>query len=175
LKKKFSKKSNFLPTASFLLKVAIVAGLAGLWAYAFFFAPSGNPDRIGNEDWRERAEQICSGALEQIALLPSASEAKTPTDRAESIARGTLILEKMKADLADLPLDSKKDKFNTVSWLSDWNTYLGDRKNHVKRLTELGDIEPLLTATESGTSVLERMNGFARVNDLESCLDPGDF
>ena len=85
------------------------------------------------------------------------------------------MLEKKNADLADLPLDSAKDKFNTVSWLSDWNTYRGDRTNHVKRSTELGDIEPLLTATESGTSALERMNGFARVNDLESCLDPGDF
>ena len=175
MKKKFTKKSNFIPTASFFLKVAIIAGIAGLWAYAFFFAPSGNPDRIENEEWLEKAEQICSRALEQIALLPSASEARTPTDRAESIARGTRVLEKMNADLADLPLDSEKDKFNTVSWLSDWNTYLGDRKNHVKRLTELGDIEPLLTATESGTSALERMNGFARVNDLESCLDPGDF
>ena len=52
---------------------------------------------------------------------------------------------------------------------------LEDRRNHVKRLRELGDIQPLLTATDSGKSVMERMNGFARVNDLESCIDPGDF
>ena len=108
-------------------------------------------------------------------MLPLAKEAKTPADRAELIAQGTRVLEKMKASLAGLALNSEKDNFNTDSWLSDWDTYLGDRRNHVKRLTELGDIEPLLTATDSGKSVLERMNGFARVNDLDSCLDPGDF
>ena len=175
MKEKISEKSNFVPTASSLLKIAAVAGIIGLWAYAFFFAPSGNPDRVENEVWLEKAETICSQALNEIDLLPLAKEAKTPADRAELIAQGTRVLEKMKASLAGLPLNSEKDNFNTDSWLSDWDTYLGDRRNHVKRLTELGDIEPLLTATDSGKSVLERMNGFARVNDLDSCLDPGDF
>jgi len=175
LKENFSEKSNFGPAASLLLKVAAVAGIIGLWAYAFFFAPSGNPDRVESEVWLEEAEIICSQALGEIALLPLAKESKTPADRAEVVAQGTRVLEKMKARLADLSLDSEKDKFNTDSWLSDWDTYLADRKNHVKRLNELGDIEPLLTATDGGKSVLERMNGFARVNDLESCIDPGDF
>jgi len=175
LKEKISEKSNFVPTASLLLKIVAVAGIMGLWAYAFFFAPSGNPDRVENEVWLEKAETICSQALNEIDLLPLAKEAKTPADRAELIAQGTRVLEKMKASLAGLALNSEKDNFNTDSWLSDWDTYLGDRRNHVKRLTDLGDIEPLLTATDSGKSVLERMNGFARVNDLDSCLDPGDF
>ena len=175
MKEKISEKSNFVPTASLLLKIVAVAGIMGLWAYAFFFAPSGNPDRVENEVWLEKAETICSQALNEIDLLPLAKEAKTPADRAELIAQGTRVLEKMKASLAGLALNSEKDNFNTDSWLSDWDTYLGDRRNHVKRLTELGDIEPLLTATDSGKSVLERMNGFARVNDLDSCLDPGDF
>ena len=175
MKEKISEKSNFAPTASLLLKVAAVAGIIGLWAYSFFFAPSGNPDRVESEVWLEEAEIICSQALDEIALLPLAKESKTPADRAEVISNGTQVLEKMKANLAELSLNSEKDKFNTKSWLSDWDTYLGDRRNHVKRLTELGDIEPLLTATDSGKSVLERMNGFARVNDLESCIDPGDF
>lgn len=155
--------------------VAVVAGIIGLWTYAFFFAPSGNPDRLENEEWIEKAEVICSQALDEIALLPSAKESKTPADRATAIAQGTKLLEKMKVDLAELSLSSEKDKFNTVSWFSDWNIYLEDRRNHVKRLIELGDVEPLLTATDSGKSVMERMNGFARVNNFESCLDPGDF
>jgi hypothetical protein len=175
LKENISKKSNFIATASLFLAVAVVAGIVGLWTYAFFFAPSGNPDRLENEDWIEKAEVICSRVLDEIALLPSAKESKTPADRAVAIEQGTKVLEKMKVDLSELSLSSEKDKFNTVSWFSDWNIYLEDRKNHVKRLTELGDVEPLLTATDSGKSVMERMNGFARVNDLESCLDPGDF
>ena len=118
---------------------------------------------------------VCSQALDEISLLPLAKESRTPADRADVIAQGTQVLEKMKTNLIKLPLDSEKDKFNTVSWLSDWDTYLEDRRNHVKRLRELGDIQPLLTATDNGKSVMERMNGFARVNDLESCIDPGDF
>ena len=175
MKEKISEKSKFVPTASLFLKIAAVAGIAGLWAYAFFFAPSGNPDRVENEVWLEKAETICSQALNKIDLLPLAKESRTPADRAELITQGTQVLEKMTTSLAALPLNSEKDNFNTDSWLSDWDTYLGDRRNHVKRLTELGDIEPLLTATDNGKSVLERMNGFARVNDLDSCLDPGDF
>ena len=54
--KKLSKKLNLAPTASLFLKVVIVAGLVGLWVYAFFFAPSGNPDRIENGEWIEKAE-----------------------------------------------------------------------------------------------------------------------
>jgi len=37
-------------------------------------------------------------------------------------------------------------------------------------------VRPLLTALPSGSgSFVKRMNGFARVNDMEACLDPGDM
>ena len=98
------------------LKIAAVAGIIGLWAYAFFFAPSGNPDRVENEAWLEKADTICSQALDEMDLLPLAKESKTPADRAELIAQGTQVLEKMKASLAGLPLNSEKDNFNTDSW-----------------------------------------------------------
>tara|TARA_Y100000590_G_scaffold69416_1_gene75761 strand:+ start:4553 stop:5080 length:528 start_codon:yes stop_codon:yes gene_type:complete len=175
LKEKISIKSNFFKTSSLLFKVLSIAGIIGLWVYAFFFAPSGNPDRIENQNWINNAEAICVQARNEMALLPSAKEANNPAERAAVIQKGTVILKKMQADLAELIVESDKDNFNTKSWLSDWNTYLSDRENHVRRLTELGDVEPLLTATKNGKSVVDRMNGFARVNDLESCLDPGDF
>ncbi|MBO60284.1 MAG: hypothetical protein CL440_08820 [Acidimicrobiaceae bacterium] len=153
----------------------MVAGIIGLWVYAFFFAPSGNPDRIENENWIQKAEAICFQAKNELTLLPSATKAENPSDRAQVLEDGTGILEKMKSELTKLSVSSEKDKFNTSSWFSDWDIYLEDRKNHVDRLNELGDVEPLLTATDAGKSVMERMNGFARVNDLDSCLDPGDF
>ena len=60
--------------------------------------------------------------------------------------------------------------------LDDWEVYITDRLNHAKRLRTEGDVKPLMTALASGAgSVLERMNGFARVNDMEACLDPGDM
>ena len=128
--KKLSKKLNLAPTASLFLKVVIVAGLVGLWVYAFFFAPSGNPDRIENGEWIEKAELVCSQALDEISLLPLAKESRTPADRADVIAQGTQVLEKMKnvglhglpgggAELLvdDIRLDISPKKGGSENWL----------------------------------------------------------
>jgi len=60
-------------------------------------------------------------------------------------------------------------------WLSDWQIHLDDRASFSERMRIDGDVAPLLTTTEEGGSYLSRQNGFARVNDMDSCLDAGDF
>ena len=80
------------------------------------------------------------------------------------------------ADLAVLAGGTDEDRDLVVHWLADWEVYVADRRAHAERLRTEGDVKPLLTALASGAgSVLERMNGFARANDMESCLDPGDM
>ena len=164
LKNRFSKIAS---NSGLAIKICLVMGMGLLWIYAFFFAPSGNPDRL--------SERMCQKASLQINDLPSAREASTPADRANVLEEATSILENMKTDIAALTLQKEKDRFNVSSWLTDWETYIQDRKNHVRRLREEGDVEPLLTALTDSKSIVERMNGFARVNDLKNCLDPGDF
>ena len=66
----------------------MVAGIIGLWVYAFFFAPSGNPDRIENENWIQKAEAICFQAKNELTLLPSATKAENPSDRAQVLEDG---------------------------------------------------------------------------------------
>jgi len=79
-------------------------------------------------------------------------------------------------DLATLSGGTDSDRDLVAHWLADWEVYLADRLTHAERLRTEGDVKPLLTALPNGAgSVLERMNGFARVNDMDSCLDPGDL
>ena len=154
-----------------LLGVAMVV----LWVYAFFIAPSGNPDRLQDRSWPEMAQQRCLEARAVIDTLPRAAEATSPADRADDLDLATDVLADMVADLALLPGGIDDDTRLVGMWLEDWAIYVSDRRTHADRLRLEGDVRPLLTALPSDTgSVLKRMNGFARVNDMEACLDPGD-
>ena len=154
-----------------LLGVAMVV----LWVYAFFIAPSGNPDRLQDRSWPEMAQQRCLEARAAIDTLPRAAAATSPADRADDLDLATDVLADMVADLALLPGGIDDDTRLFGMWLEDWAIYAADRRTHADRLRLEGDVQPLLTALPSGTgSVLKRMNGFARVNDMEACLDPGD-
>jgi len=80
------------------------------------------------------------------------------------------------ADLGQLSGGTADDHVMIEKWLADWDVYIGDRRHHAVRLRLEGDVRPLLTALPSGSgSFVKRMNGFARVNDMEACLDPGDM
>tara|TARA_B100000686_G_C16272290_1_gene704649 strand:- start:43 stop:483 length:441 start_codon:yes stop_codon:yes gene_type:complete len=146
-----------------------------MWLYAFFFAPSGNPDRLEDRSWPKHAEKYCNESLENIADLPSVLDISSPAERADLIEAATTILEIMVNNLKKLDGGSNNDKALIENWLEDWSTYLKDRRIHAERLRTEGDVQPLLTALPDGSSALKRMNGFARVNDMEMCLDPADF
>ena len=158
-----------------LILVAVVAGLIGMWFYAFLLAPSGNPDRMEDRTWPTSAERRCAEARDAIEALPPAYQSGSPFERSDYLEKGTEILKNMVSDLGSLPGGSASDRDLAARWLKDWEVYLSDRQAHVKRLRSEGDVRPLLSALSDGSSMLERMNGFARVNDMESCLDPGDF
>jgi len=158
-----------------LILVAVVAGLIGMWFYAFLLAPSGNPDRMEDRTWPTSAGHRCAEARDAIDALPTARDSGSLLERSDHLEKGTKILETMVSDLGSLPGGSADDRKLVARWLEDWEVYLSDRQAHVKRLRSEGDVRPLLSALPDGSSMLERMNGFARVNDMESCLDPGDF
>ena len=154
-----------------LVAVAMVV----LWVYAFLLAPSGNPDRLQDRAWPEAAQKRCLEARAVIDSLPSAAQATSPANRAVDLDLATDVLGAMVAALALMPGGIDAATHLVEMWLDDWEVYLSDRRAHATRLRLQGDVRPLLTALPSGTgSVLKRMNGFARVNDMEACLDPGD-
>jgi len=155
---------------------ALVVAMGALWVYAFFLAPAGNPDRLEDRAWANDAEARCVQARDEIALLPTAASAPDPATRADDLDEATTVVRSMVDDLAVLGGGTADDRHLVALWLADWEVYVADRLAHAERLRNEGDVKPLLTALTSGTgSVLERMNGFARVNDMEACLDPGDM
>ena len=171
-KDQFTRTNVALRTFLILLVVA----MAVLWFYAFFLAPSGNPDRMEDRSWPEAAQAHCQSALDEISQLPTARQAATPAQRADDLDEATLVVRRMVDTLGRISGGSDHDLSLVAHWLDDWEVYIADRLNHAERLRNEGDVKPLMTALASGAgSVLERMNGFARVNDMEACLDPGDM
>ena len=166
-------KQRVLPIR-FLLGLVVV-GLVVMWFYAFFLAPSGNPDRMRDRTWPSAAELRCAVARDTITALPTARHSNSPAERAAVIDEATRVLSELVSDLGSLAGGSDNDLELVKRWLDDWGVYLTDRKTHANRLRAEGDVQPLLTALPDGSSMLERMNGFARVNSMDSCLDPGDF
>ncbi|HCV35677.1 MAG TPA: hypothetical protein DF783_02040 [Acidimicrobiaceae bacterium] len=154
----------------------LVLAMASMWFYAFFLARSGNPDRLDDGFWAEAAEARCVEMLEDIAAIAPASSVTNPASRAADLDEATVVLSAMVTDLRALEPGTHEDAFLIGNWLADWDTYLSDRRVHAERLRTEGDVRPLMSTLPGGAgSIQERMNGFARVNDMDSCLDPGDL
>jgi len=166
------ERPNPLPRIGLAL---LVGAMAAMWFYAFFLAPSGNPDRLDDRVWATATEARCAATAAVVDALPSSTTATDPAARADLLDRATDELDALVADLGLIEGGNGDDRSLITAWLEDWQVYLDDRRRHTDRLRAEGDIEPLLTALPSGGSHLERQNGFARVNDMRSCLDPGDF
>ena len=166
--------SRITPGRVFLSLLVLAMGC--MWFYAFFLARSGNPDRLDDMSWAETAEIRCIEMLDDMDGLRLASEVATPTERAADLDEATVLMAAMVTDLRLIKPGTHDDGVLIGAWLGDWNTSLADRRAHAERLRTEGDVRPLMSALPSGTgSVQERMNGFARVNDMDSCLDPGDL
>ena len=173
--------------------VVFILGSVVFWVWAFSpLAPDDNPDRIPDREFPVAAETACSAALDDLDVIASSVlDLTDPTDRAGIVDDGTDRLERLVATLDELAtttygeleagvtdqtrveeLDEWRDVIDR--WLRDWDVYLGDRRTHADRLRAEGDVELLLTLVDN-VDVAERLTGFARVNDMESCGIPGDL
>ena len=144
--------------------LSLILALVAFWSWAFLiYEAPGNPDRLEDRSWAMAAEQRCVRMVATVDKLPAAADSSSPVDQPVD-------------DLRVLPGGSDEDRALVDKRREDWEVYLVDRQVHARRLRTEGDVRPYLTALPSGAgSHVERMNGFARVNDMESCLDPGDL
>ena len=158
----------------------ILTALIVMWAWIWFFAPRDNVDRFSERAFPEAAEPICAAAHERILALPSGRETPTVGERAVVVREGTEIVAEMVADLeaiADLVTDPE-DADILRQWFADWHDlYLADRWAHVERLesatpdTPGEDLAFLVQDLRYG----RRIDGLANVNDMDSCVIPGDI
>ncbi len=167
-----------------------IAGSFVFWAWAFSpWARSENPARLDDRDFAAWADQRCAEAQEVINALPSARQAGSRAQRADDIDRGsdavaslvTDLRSRANASLTDTTLsEGPADTELIRGWLADWDVYLADRRSHTVKLRTASDDTPdrelrflLLDMTE-GSTYTERMDGFARLNNMDNCQVPGD-
>jgi hypothetical protein len=148
------------------------------------FVPRDNPDRFTSPAFAEAAEPICAAAHEAIDALPAGVTASSPQERAVAVREGTEITAEMVADLRSLlPLVDDPDDLEILDrWFEDWEEgYLVDRWAHVERLenatpdTDDRDLAFLIQDRAEGGFYTRRIDGLANVNDMASCVVPGDI
>ncbi len=167
-----------------------VVGSFVFWAWAFSpWARSENPGRLDDRSFVAWADQRCAEAQAAIDALPSPRQASSRAERADQVDRGTDEVEALVADMrlrAEATLATSTagggppDADLVGAWLEDWDVYVSDRRNHSARLRSAGDDTPdrelrfLLVDMTEGSTYTERMDGFSRLNDMDSCQVPGD-
>ena len=167
-----------------------VAGSFVFWAWAFSpWARTENPARLDDRTFAQWADQRCARTQTAIAALPTARQAASRAERADQVDRGTDEIEMLVADLrlraeASLSESTESDGPPDVSlvrdWLADWDVYVSDRRSHSAKLRSADEDTPdrelrfLLVDMTEGSTYTERMDGFARLNNMDNCQVPGD-
>jgi len=174
---------------------AFVVASFVFWVWAFSpWARSENPARLDDRDFVAWAEQRCSETQDTVNALPTAREAQSRPARAAQVDSGTALVETLLADLRQRS-ESQTLQASTTSqsnpsgpsdselldaWFADWDRYIEDRYRHSQRLRDASADTPdrelrfLLVEVTEGSTYTERMDGFARLNNMDSCQIPGD-
>ena len=153
--------------------------LAGFWGWIWYYHLSGYgerdmPDRLNELAWTSEAEQVCFAAEERIAALPGAHRADSADDRAEIIEAATAELELMIDQLEALvPRGDSRDARITAAWLDDYRTFVDDRYRYADTLRVDPEARFLVTEKQ-GRYITAPIDRFARVNEMEGCMAPGD-
>lgn len=163
-----------------VLLTAICVLIAGMWVYAFGFAPRESFNKINDSAWQARAQAHCKTAenirfsFEDLTPMkaddPLALQAK-----AKLVEAATDALEKA-IDLiaADKPADAKGQEL-VPRWIADYRTYITDRRAFAIAL-QTATVRPYFAESEvEGVPISERISKFARENDMKTCQTPYDL
>ncbi len=156
--------------------IAFVVIAAGFWVFAF--SPWARDmfqavDQLADESLVDDLELRCAQALTDLDALPSIRSAESPEDRAMNVELANAALQRMLDDIEAFPAADDDARLIGL-WLDDWAIYMADRVVHVDKLRSGEDVRFLNTEAD-GIFIAERMNGFARVNNMDSCQVPGDL
>lgn len=179
-----SKVKNLQLRPTTVLKALVVIAIVAMWLWIYLYAPRDNPDRLQNRSFPTAAEAICAPIQTAINALPTGRDVDTVAQRLEQIVAGTELTETMLKELKEASSQhvSNQDEWRRVNaWFADWDAYLKDRRRHVDNLEPLGeeatgkDLWFTLDDRAEGGVYTERIDGFANVNDMESCHTPLDL
>jgi len=154
--------------------VVVLLGIAAMWIYGLFFAPTTNPNRLADRAWAARNDALCAGAEQRLGALPPARSSTTPRERADVLDQANLIVAGLVDALgANTVSGSSRDQHLVGLWLADWGTYLGDRRDYATILHQ-GLDRPFAVTLKDGAPITERLDGFADANSMLKCETPLD-
>jgi hypothetical protein len=167
------------PTVRWLARASaagIVVLCAGLWVYVFLIADPKPTDRLSNEAFAQAARPVCKAAKDQIyADGLFGAKADTPQQRGDISDRADTILRTMVQQLKAVAPTEGEDARIVAGWLSDWDTYLGDRDAWVAKLKS-GDGSAFFEHShEGGEPASKTMDAFTVANDIEDCKTPDNY
>jgi hypothetical protein len=157
----------------------LVLGMLAMWGYVLYlaFGPgrADPPDRLEDPAFAEAAQDRCDEALDLVAQLPTAAEARDAVDRADTLDVANDHFADMLDDLDGLVelAAPGEDREIVQEWLADWRVYLGDRQAFADALREDEDAELLVTA-KGGQQVTDYVDAFAQDNRMPACSTPLD-
>lgn len=155
--------------------VLSIAGIAVMWLYAFSpFPRRTSPMYIADAGWRSRAAARCHATQAAIEALPLARTATSPQARAATLDVANNLLADMVAALRSDRPDSASDQAKLGPWLTDYEAYVENRRDHADLLRSGRDTPFAQAADQSGAPISLRMDSFARVNRMDACEVPRD-
>lgn len=177
---------QYLGVAGFLL-------MALLWIWIFAIRGRGlpHPDELGvpaanaaaediTRDERTalnfitEAEAVCATAQAEISQLPLAAGADDFNERAAILDQATERLDLMVNELGSLATPTEDgEAFIVGEWIKDYYQFLDDRRAYSDVL-RTGDDPPFVISARDGRRVTNYIVTFAEVNNMFSCVPPGD-
>lgn len=155
--------------------VVIVLGSLLLWVYVFSGAARQDPpNTLDDEAFGLAAEPICAEAVTVLDALPRAEDSTSAAQRAEVIDEANVTLSQMVDELDDIAVTTARDTEMTTEWISDWRTFIEDRADFAARLREDDMARFYVTEKPGRLQVTKAIDDLAKVNDMPSCVDPGD-
>jgi hypothetical protein len=163
-------------TTGRVVVTVLVVAMVAMWGYVLYlaFGPGRQapPDRLDDPAFALAAQERCAEALDEIAALPRAVDARTADERADVVQDANRRLGDMLDDLEAMVPDGEDGELVT-EWLVDWRTYLADREAYVLALRSDPEAQ-LLVSAKDRDQITEYLDAFARDNRMISCGTPID-
>lgn len=150
-----------------------------MWIYAFGFASKESVNKIGDQKWTARAEEICSKAEEQrLALVDlrqiSDAGVNALTERAAIIDEATDTLDNAVKEISAISPIDEKGKAIVPLWIADYKTLIQDRRDYANQL-RTGVNASFSESMFEGLPISEKISTFAADNRMTSCKVPMDL
>ncbi|WP_040490934.1 hypothetical protein [Ilumatobacter nonamiensis] len=155
-----------LRVLGFIGAVAFVS----FWFWALFLIDKTAVNKIDDQEWTARAEQICEPVEVELRRLDLERTADLD-GRADLVDRSTDMLAAMLDDLEAVEPSDEKGRAIVPDWIADYRTLLDDRYAYADRL-RAGEDGPFSETPVQGVPITERIETFAGDNEMPSCAPP---